>query len=62
MRGQIFFSCALVALATTAYAAPVDLVEKRDPIVPVAKIGTVNVGRDYFYRREDEAAAAPAAG
>lgn len=60
MRGQTFLSYALVALATSVHAAPLDnTVDKRDGPLPheLVKVGTVNVVRDYYYRREDVEAA-----
>jgi hypothetical protein len=61
MRGHTFFSYALVALATSVCAAPLEartneVVEKRDGPLPhqLAKIGTANVVREYFYRRQDD--------
>ena len=42
MRGQIFFSYALVALATATWASPA--VE--------GKVGIVDVGKDFVERRE----------
>lgn len=60
MRGQIFLSYALVALATTAYAAPLtirteDRLEGREVNALSAKVGTVGVGTEYVQRRQDEA-------
>ena len=60
MRGQTFFSYALVALATTAYAAPLairteDRLEEREAYAFPGKVGTVNVGKEYVQRRQDEA-------
>lgn len=61
MRGQTFLSYALVALATTAYAAPLAVrtdgdVEKREALFAhqLVKIGTV--ARDNFRREAEEAA------
>jgi hypothetical protein len=63
MRGQTFFSYALVAFATTAYAAPLavqaDDLEARTPHVVdgkafVGKVVTVNVGKVFVHRRQDE--------
>lgn len=59
MRGQNFFSYALVALATTAYGAPLaertDEVEARSPYVvdgQAFKVGTVDAGMEFVERRE----------
>lgn len=54
MRGQTIFSYALVAFATTAYAAPLkartdDLLE-REPYV--GNVGVVNVAEEYIERRQ----------
>jgi hypothetical protein len=54
MRGQTIFSYALVAFATTAYAAPLrvrtdDLLE-REPYV--GKVGVVNVAEENIGRHE----------
>jgi hypothetical protein len=59
MRGQTFLSYALAALATTAYAAPLairneDRLEGRDAYAFSGKVGTVNVGKEYVQRRQDE--------
>jgi hypothetical protein len=60
MRGQTIFSYALVAFATTSYAAPLqvrvdDLVE-RTPELDVrsfsGKVGVVDIGKDYVKRRQ----------
>ena len=56
MRGQTFFSCALVAFTTSVYAAPLDgrtdALDVRQPYViagkEYAKVGTVDVGKEYF--------------
>lgn len=60
MRGHTFLSYALVAIASTVIAAPVDHVEKREmsyPGGPLAKVGTVNVGKEYYHRRQEAEAA-----
>jgi hypothetical protein len=59
MRGQIFLSYALVALATTAYAAPLvirneDRLEGRKAYPLLGKFGTLNVGKEFVQRRRDE--------
>lgn len=56
MRGQTFFSYALVAYAASVVAAPLDVIEERNPYqVPglalAVKIGTVNSGK-FFERRQ----------
>jgi hypothetical protein len=68
MRGQTFLSYALVAIASTVVAAPLDnkpaALEKRGPYYPggLAKVGTVNTGTEFYHRRQEEVeAAAPAA-
>jgi hypothetical protein len=60
MRGQTVLSYALVALATTAYAAPLairneDRLEGREAYAFSGKVGTVKVGKEYVQRRKDEA-------
>jgi hypothetical protein len=59
MRGQTFFSYALVAFATTAYASPlvvrIDEVEARTPYVvdgKAFKVGTVDFGMEVVERRK----------
>ncbi|PMD56517.1 uncharacterized protein K444DRAFT_66462 [Hyaloscypha bicolor E] len=59
MRGQIFFSYALVAFATTAYSSPLvartDEVEARSPYVVDGKAfngGIVDVGKEFVERRK----------
>jgi hypothetical protein len=60
MRGQTFLPYALVALATTGYAAPLvertdDEVEARSPYVVDGKAfnaGIVDVGKEFVERRE----------
>ena len=42
MRGQTFFSYALVAFATAAWASP----------VIDGKVGVVDIGKDFVERRE----------
>jgi hypothetical protein len=59
MRGQTFLFYALVALATTAYAAPLairneDRLEGREAYAFSGKVGTVKVGKEYVQRRQDE--------
>jgi hypothetical protein len=67
MRGKTFFSYALVAFATTAYAAPLavqaDDLEARTPYVVdgkafVGKVRIVNVGEEFVQRREDKSGGA----
>ena len=68
MRGQTFFSYALVAFAITAYAVPVslepletrtdDLLEAREPyVIPetgiTSNIGAVDIGKEYIERRQE---------
>ena len=60
MRGQTVLSYALVAFATTAYAAPLALrnenrLEGREAYAFSGKVGTVKVGKEYVQRRKDEA-------
>lgn len=60
MRGQTFLFYALVALATTSYAAPLairneDRLEGREAYAFSGKVGTVDVGKEYVQRRQDEA-------
>jgi hypothetical protein len=60
MHGQTFLSYALVALATTAYAAPLavrneDRLKGREAYAFSGKFGTVDVGKEYVQRRQDEA-------
>lgn len=61
MRGHTFLSYALVAIASTVIAAPVDhAVEKREmsyPRGPLVKVGTANVGKEYYHRRQEGKAA-----
>jgi len=59
MRGQILFSYALVAIATTAYSSPLiartDEVEARSPYVVDGKafnVGIVDVGKEFVERRK----------
>jgi len=58
MRGQTFLSYALVALAITAYAAPLvirneDRLEGREAYAFSGKVGTVDVGKEYVQLRQD---------
>lgn len=59
MRGQDFFSYALVAFATTVYASPLvarnDEVEARSPYVvdgKAFKVGTVDVRKEFVKHEE----------
>jgi hypothetical protein len=66
MRGHALFSYALVAIASTVIAAPLDRkvvgLEKREPYYPagLAKVGTVNTGTEFYHRRENEVVEAEA--
>lgn len=54
MRGYSFFSLALVAIASTAYAAPLnsdsDVVEARGLM---GKFGVVDAGKDFTSKKRD---------
>ncbi len=65
MRGQTYFSYALVAFASSAYAAPTRLVVRMDDaleardlyVLPgahsAAKVGTVAAGKSFVQRRQE---------
>lgn len=58
MRGATFFSYALVAMAAGVVAAPVDVVEREMDFATDMKVGTVDVGAEYYHRRQEEASGA----